>query len=810
MPKVQGRLTIRRRPKDGTPGTPGADSLRYWIQPSATAVAMTSPESGDATPIPERVTVEVWKQIGNNTPTIINIESEGLSLDYAFTRNGVAGKIAPFKKDLTVSIPTNTEYNNIIIRLSRTNTILDSVTIPFIYDGEQGTPGKDGVSYSVVITPNNITIKYDGTIICDSDNINAVAYKNVGGKISEADDGSMKLVCTKMDGTKSEISASGITSNGVKTYAGVSFEYRVKEETVASSALVINREGEKGDQGIQGCIYRITQWQSGITYRFDGGSTSTGLRYIDIAVIPNPSLAAKATAYQCKQTHTSSDSNSPTSANKNTYWTELNAQAPIYTPLLVADNAVITLLNSNQILVMKDDGSTVNAALGGGKYPLWIGNPDPTQANFYVDDEGRAHMTEAEILGKIIAGVENGQRVELQPDNKSMKIYDASGNEVSSFEGNSYTDIAKLFSSSSGSFTIKTRTKTEYNYASGVTLGKGYASISGNDSYTNSLSQSVIISNSVYSATPIEVSATGYLKTYFTPGAELADTGSSSDSSSSSTQSSKPTFMKNASALIYLYVDTYSDSALTTKLGSTLIAVCGSQNGDKQFSALKARTSYGGYHVLRIQISISASGSGMSANVSWGSYTSGKSDISASYVSDFYVSRYFANGFCLGLSQTNYIWAYNQGTNGMRFVMENSGYGIDISKSGIKHKHHGGNWCSMPMFVFKAEYYCYKSGDNIYYTSRNIKSFDGSSPTATRQSEGVIRLTIPSTWSSKLTIDIQHLIVNVVGYGTIYNGTNANKAAIKSITSSYIDVTLSDDASCNDGQFLISIMYIDI
>lgn len=824
MPKVQGRITIRRRPKDGTPGTPGADSVRYWIQPSATSIAMTAPEAGDATPVPGTVSVAVRKQIGNQTPTNVSIASEGLSLKYMFTRNGVVGNATTLATNLTIGIPTNTEFNNVIVQLFKGTTMLDSVTIPFLYDGEPGKDGKDGddgadgVSYSVILTPNSISVKSDGTVICDGDSVQAVAYKNVGGVTSEAKDGSMKLLYTKMDGTKSEIATSGITADAAGLYANVSFEYRVNNKTVASAALVINREGGKGDpgnQGIQGCIYRITQWQEGREYRNDSALTS-GLRYIDVALIPNPALATKAEAFMCKKTHSpSSSSNSPKSSAANTYWTTLNSTAPFFLPFLLADGAAITLLQSNQVLVMKEDGSTVNVALGGGKYPLWIGHSNPTEANLYVDDLGRAHMSEAEIIGRIIAGIAEGQRVELQPDNKAMKIYDANGDEVCSFEGNSYTKLTELFSSASGSFNIKNRTITEFGFASGTTFGKGTSSISGNDSSTVSHHTDVTLSDTIQSSTPIEVTINGYLETHYSVSADYAyndnpyndnvggDVGVNPPTIQ--TEMLKPVMSKHASASLGIYIETYSDAALTKRIGSVYVAGVAAVNGGKSFSNVKAKTSVGGYHVIKLSINMSASGSGMSASVKWGSAVSGKSNISGSYLSDFYVSRYFANGFCLGMSATNYIWAYNQGAAGMRFVMENGGFGIDVSNSGIKYKHHSGNWLNMPLLVFSGRAYNYTNSNTIYYAWATSKSFNSNLPTLTRLGEGQIKVVFPEAWVNA-GITFSNCIINVVGYGTV-NGSSDNpvKAQIFDSGNNYVTISISDDASENDGSFMIQI-----
>lgn len=142
----------------------------------------------------------------------------------------------------------------------------------------------------------------------------------------------------------------------------------------------------------------------------------------------------------------------------------------------------------------------------------------------------------------------------------------------------------------------------------------------------------------------------------------------------------------------------------------------------------------------------------------------------------------------------------------MRFVMENADYGIDVSNAGIRHKHHGGNWVSMPLFVMKARY-GYTNGSYIRYDS---KSFNGSYPSLSHKGQGWIRLTYPPAWSALGTLSAANLIVNVTGYGaSAEDGKSPLKATVTVITSEYIDITLSDDESPNNGGFLIDISLLE-
>lgn len=395
-------------------------------------------------------------------------------------------------------------------------------------DGDPGTPGADSVSYYIVLSPNSITVKADGSVICNADSITAKAYKNVGGVTSEANDGGMRLVYTKMDGTISDVAASGVTSAAAATYAAVSFEYRVNNKVVASEALVINREGQPGMdavtivvspenvefnystsvfrrvvkidvyignkklkyndeylcstlgegmskpitsgltwgfgtddsdgfyyyfryvagndvnidipfivtadgkkyekiicvhtvkdgtpgvQGLQGCIYRRSKFATGFMFRNDSELETAGLRYIDLVYImseQNSVLASKAKWFRCRETHKSNEDNAPQLTSKGTepwlkYWEPLNDLEPIYTPLLLADDAIITLMQSNQILITNDDGVVTAGFSGsnsGKKIRIWAGSQLPDDAPFRVDVFGALFSSNANIKGKITA-----------------------------------------------------------------------------------------------------------------------------------------------------------------------------------------------------------------------------------------------------------------------------------------------------------------------------------------------------------------------------------------------------------------------
>jgi hypothetical protein len=419
--------------------------------------------------------------------------------------------------------------------------------------------------------------------------------------------------------------------------------------------------------------------------------------------------------------------------------------------------------------------------------------------------------------------------IEISPENMSIDIKDKDGEECATFEGNAYSSIAKLFGNTSGTCSIKSRTSTCYGYASGITLGRGTCpTLRGSDTLTTDedgyqeYTATVILSDVWSTDTPTEVTVKGHLYayafTYRTDSDRLAKeqlrTGASA---------AIPTTLGLAYALVSVRVRTYSDSECTSLIDTKAIASKAASScadllvdetqtseaagGWISIEGKKAKT-VAGYHRVELYIRMHANKSSMNyANVSWGATSTSRTDISASYQSEFYVSRFFANGFCLGTRQDNYVTAYKDSSDNMFFAYQNGGFGLKCSSEGIQTKHHGGNWLTMPQLVFRGRAYYYKpTSGSATYNWDDANSFDGNYPKLSRADKGQIKLTFPDSWTTKLgTLSLSNLLINIVGYGQDTDSDNPVKANLYEFTSTYLTVTISDDASENDGSFLINI-----
>ncbi|MDB1068810.1 hypothetical protein [Phocaeicola vulgatus] len=162
-------------------------------------------------------------------------------------------------------------------------------------------------------------------------------------------------------------------------------------------------KGDQGVQGIQGCIFRESEWSaSSVQYRNDEALTS-GTRYIDFALIRNDAAIDGWDVYKCLKTHVSSASNKP---GNTTYWEKLSGVGPIYTSLIIAKNASISLFQGNQVLIKKSD-NTVTAGMSGStsgqKIRIWAGSTTPDSAPFRVNELGEFVSTKAHVAGIITA-----------------------------------------------------------------------------------------------------------------------------------------------------------------------------------------------------------------------------------------------------------------------------------------------------------------------------------------------------------------------------------------------------------------------
>lgn len=172
-------------------------------------------------------------------------------------------------------------------------------------------------------------------------------------------------------------------------------------------------------KGIPGLIERTSEWVAGVEYHNDSNLTG-GIRYRDIVTVTD--TKGNFEIYVCQKTHLSTTSNAPKTGEDSAEWLHINnMQRPIYTPLIIADNAVLRFGQTNRMLIT-NSSQKVQGCFGGVEdevngYPLWIGGETAEKANFRLRYDG--HM---EAFDGLFSGFVFKKEVVITDDNLSYYL----------------------------------------------------------------------------------------------------------------------------------------------------------------------------------------------------------------------------------------------------------------------------------------------------------------------------------------------------------------------------------------------------
>lgn len=156
---------------------------------------------------------------------------------------------------------------------------------------------------------------------------------------------------------------------------------------------------QRGDKGQKGALMREHDGFESGSYKYLSGAGEE--EYVDVVCV-------KGKWYQCTKTY-DDDTSSPSLTDG--HWVEMSNYKSIATHLLLAENATINMLGTNQINLFNPTDTTTNNKIYGSfrvvddidKWSLWLGGETGDSASFAVKRSGFAKMTEADITGKITA-----------------------------------------------------------------------------------------------------------------------------------------------------------------------------------------------------------------------------------------------------------------------------------------------------------------------------------------------------------------------------------------------------------------------
>lgn len=152
---------------------------------------------------------------------------------------------------------------------------------------------------------------------------------------------------------------------------------------------------QRGDKGQKGALMREHDGFESGSYKYLSGAGEEA--YVDVVCV-------RGKWYQCTKTYDDATS-SPSLTDG--HWTVMSNYKSIATHLLLAENATINMLGSNQINLYNPSGGAMFGSFrvvsNDNDYALWLGAPNGADAPFSVKRSGFTKMTEADITGKITA-----------------------------------------------------------------------------------------------------------------------------------------------------------------------------------------------------------------------------------------------------------------------------------------------------------------------------------------------------------------------------------------------------------------------
>lgn len=150
---------------------------------------------------------------------------------------------------------------------------------------------------------------------------------------------------------------------------------------------------QRGDKGQKGALMREHDGFESGSYKYLSGSGEE--EYVDVVCV-------KGKWYQCTKTYDDATS-SPSLTDG--HWTKMSQYKSIATHLLLAENATINMLGSNQINLLNPSGGAMFGSFrvvsDDNDYALWLGAPNGADAPFSVTKDGSLYASNGIFAGEL-------------------------------------------------------------------------------------------------------------------------------------------------------------------------------------------------------------------------------------------------------------------------------------------------------------------------------------------------------------------------------------------------------------------------
>lgn len=150
---------------------------------------------------------------------------------------------------------------------------------------------------------------------------------------------------------------------------------------------------QKGDKGQKGALMREHDGFESGSYKYLSGAGEEA--YVDVVCV-------KGKWYQCTKTYDNATS-SPSLTDG--HWTKMSQYKSIATHLLLAENATINMLGSNQINLYNPSGGAMFGSFrvvsNDNDYALWLGAQNGADAPFSVKKDGSLYASNGIFAGEL-------------------------------------------------------------------------------------------------------------------------------------------------------------------------------------------------------------------------------------------------------------------------------------------------------------------------------------------------------------------------------------------------------------------------
>ena len=399
-------------------------------------------------------------------------------------------------------------------------------------------------------------------------------------------------------------------------------------------------------------------------------------------------------------------------------------------------------------------------------------------------------------------GLVDGRRIELNPLARELNIYDDNGTLVTTLTGEAYASLAALFGDNSGDFTLSSGSSG--NMSATNSSNKNIVNRNNGNTTAATIKRTVDgVTSEVPTTSTSRITVVGTIQAFATT-TEYSNSNNSGTSTPIIIEEVAPITVDGYvthHAAVYVYVRTYKESTHKTLIASRLIASVVSDGNGTKSKNINAKVDVpAGYQVISVEYenTVYPTPHTTQTRTNWNL-------TSASYVSDMWLSRLFANGLAYGSSQNNFFALMNLSNKLMMQAvttdssLNKHGFGLDSDGFKVQRKNVIGK-------VFPTIFYGVVTwSTKETFSISKVYSYDGYTPTLSRVNEGddgKMKLTFPSSWSS-LCLSFSTAIVNLVGYND-----SVRNVHVTSFTSSQITIEGNDDTSNNYTSFAIEIKYI--